>query len=133
MDEAFEAIEAERPILAEKLSRRAIYAGRVNPRLWLDHGRILAVCGHADEADEAVRQAIALAPRFGEAFAELARMQAGKGKLSQALRLQRRAVELQTEDPVAAETLAGYEALAMDDAPVVSTSPVPVMIPMIPA
>ena len=111
MDAAFAAVQTENTTLAERLSRRAIDEGRVNPRLWLDHGRILEACGRSDEAGEAVRQAIALAPRYAEAFAELARMQASQGKLIQAERLQRRAIELDETNIAAHETLAAYAAL----------------------
>jgi hypothetical protein len=111
MDEAFAAVQTENTTLAERLSRRAIDGGRVNPRLWLDHGRILEACGRSDEAGEAVRQAITLAPRYADAFAVLARMQACQGKLIQAERLQRRAVELDETDVAARETLAAYAAL----------------------
>ncbi len=111
MDEAFAAVSGGNLALAERLSRRAIAAGQVNPRLWLDHGRILDLCGHDDEAGEAVRQAIVLAPRYAEAFAELAAMQARRAKLPAAVRLQRRAVELDPEDPRLREALASLEAL----------------------
>ena len=116
MDEAVAAVQEENLVLAERLSRRAIDAGKVNPRLWLDHARILEHCGQPDEADEAVRQAIALAPLYAEAFAELARMQASKGKVVQAVRLQRRAVELQPDNAGAADALRAYEVL-LPDAP----------------
>ena len=111
MDDAWEAVLKDDLTAAEKYSRRAVDAGHVNPRLWLDHGRILARCQLADEAGEAFRQAIALAPSFGEAFAQLAQLQAAEGKFVQAERLQARAVELEPTNAEARERLAGYRAL----------------------
>ncbi|MCB9868259.1 MAG: 2OG-Fe(II) oxygenase [Planctomycetes bacterium] len=126
MDEAWVAFEAGNPVLAEKLSRRAVSAGRVNARLWLEHGRILWGCGRRDEATEAVRQAIALAPNHAEAFAELAGMQAERGKLAAAVRLQQRVIELRPNDPQALVRLEelrgqlpeGAEEHAVESAPV---------------
>jgi hypothetical protein len=111
MDEAFEALLAEDLPLAEKLARRAVEGGEMNPRLWLDLGRILRRCDRPDDAEEALRQAIALAPTHAEAFAELAAFQAACGKIVQAERLQRRAVELRPHDAHARELLAGYAAM----------------------
>lgn len=111
MDEAWEALLDERLPLAEKLARRAIDGSEMNPRLWLDVGRILYRCGHVDESEEALRRAIAIAPTHGEAFAELARLQAAVGKWVQAERLQRRAVELLPHDAAAPELLASYAAM----------------------
>ena len=111
MTEAWEAVLHDDLVLAEKLSRRAIELGQVNPRLWLDHGRVLVLCDELDEAGEALRRAIALAPTFGEAFAELARFQASVGKIVQAERLQARAVELAAQDAEARLVLESYRAL----------------------
>lgn len=118
MDEAFEALLAERLPLAEKLARRAVAAGEMNARLWLDLGRILRRRdGQDEDAEAALRRAIALSPDYGEAFAELAAFQAAAGKWVQAERLQRRAVELLPRDPTAVEKLASYAARVVEPAP----------------
>lgn len=111
MSEAWDAVLRGDHVLAQKLSHRAIDLGKVNPRLWLDHGRVLLRCGVPEEAGEAVRRAIALAPTFGEAFVELARLQASAGKIVQAERLQTRAVELSPQDAEVRRALETYRAL----------------------
>lgn len=124
MDTALAAVHDGRLIKAERNSLQAIEIGRVNPRLWLDHGRVMRAVGKMDEATEAVRQAIALAPKYAEAFAELASMQAGLGKLAQALRLQTRAVELAPKDKAMREGLATFAAqLPADGGPVDAGAP----------
>ncbi|HEX5052149.1 MAG TPA: tetratricopeptide repeat protein, partial [Planctomycetota bacterium] len=65
MDEAWEAVLQDRLPFAEKLARRAIDGSEMNPRLWLDLGRILYRCGQPDDAEEALRRALALAPPPG--------------------------------------------------------------------
>lgn len=111
MDEAWEAVLAGNLKLAEKLARRAIDGSEMNPRLWLDLGRILLRCAARDDAEEALRRAIAIAPTMGEAFAELAALQAAAGKWPAAERLQRRAVELLPRDVAARGKLDGYAAM----------------------
>jgi uncharacterized protein len=110
MDQAFEALENDNPTLARKLSFRAVDAGSMNPRLWLDHGRIYHHLQDDEEAEAAFRHAIALAPDYADAFAALARLQATRGKFVQAERLQRRVVELQPEASTR-QILASYAAI----------------------
>lgn len=116
MEEAWEALLEDDHALAEKIARRAILGGEMNPRLWLDLGSILRRCDRIDDAEEALRQAIALAPTLGEAFAELAALQASVGKWTQAARLQQRAVELQPGSETARQLLASYAAMAPERA-----------------
>lgn len=127
MEEAYEAAAKGRFALAEKLSRRAVDEGFVNPRIWRDRGRIARLCGDADEAEQAFRHAIAIAPSYAEAFAELGRLQAERGKLAAAERLLRRAVELRTADlELAAEHARVLEAAggaAAVAAPAAGTAP----------
>ena len=111
MDGAWEAVRTGNTALAEKMSRRAIDGGFVNPRLWIDRGLILEQCHDYGGAETALRQAIAIAPTFGDAFVQLARLQAGRGKIAAAARLQQRAVELQPDSADAAEALRAYEAM----------------------
>jgi len=111
MDEACEALLRGEHAFAEKLARRAIEGGEMNARLWCDLGRILWQCRKEEDAEAALRRAIALAPTYGEAFAELATVQAAHGKWVAAERLQRRAVELLPHDERAQATLRSYAAL----------------------
>lgn len=99
MDEAFEALHADHPTLAKKISQRAIDLGFVNPRLWLDHGTIHHAAGDLETAEASFRQAIALAPDFGEAFLQLSRLQDERGKHTAAARLLRRAADLRPDLP----------------------------------
>jgi hypothetical protein len=55
MDTAVQAVLDEQLEKAARNSRQAIGLGRVNPRLWLDHGRVMRACGRLDEANEALR------------------------------------------------------------------------------
>lgn len=109
MEEAFEAAASGRLSLADKLSRRAVDEGFVNPRIWRDRGRVARICGDDDEAEQAFRHAIAIAPNYADAFLDLARLQADRGKLRAAERLLRKVVELRPGD---AETDAEHTALA---------------------
>jgi len=111
MEQAFEALANGELELARKLTHRGIALGDVNPRLWFDHGVILDRLGDSEEAGEAFRHAIALAPTYGQAFDELARLQAQAGKIVQAERLQARAVELLPGDTRAGQVLDSYRAL----------------------
>lgn len=97
---AWEALASGNPILAERASRRAIAEGRVNPRLWREHGVILWRCGLDGEGEQALRNAIALAPTYAAAFADLAELQAAHGKFAAAARLQQRVVELRPDSVV---------------------------------
>jgi hypothetical protein len=97
LTDAEDALAGGETALAEKLARRALEAGAVNPRVWLDAGCLLWACGQRRDGEEAVRRAIAIAPTFARAFAELARMQAEAGNAMAARRLMARAVELAPE------------------------------------
>jgi hypothetical protein len=94
---AWAALDDGNPVLAERASRRALETGFVNPRMWREHGLILLRCGKDAEGEEALRRAIALAPQYADAFADLARVQATRGKLAAAARLQQRVVELRPD------------------------------------
>lgn len=120
MEEAWEAFHAGDLSAAVRLSRRARDAGSVNPRILLDHGRIMMACEEWSEAEDSLRAAIAAAPTYGEAFAALAELQFDLGKLPQSVRLQARAVELLSGDDAAARTLARYRAASGEDRPAVS-------------
>jgi hypothetical protein len=123
---AWAALDAGNPVLAERASRRALEAGFVNPRIWREHGLILLRCGKDAEGEEALRRAIALAPSYADAFADLARLQAARGKPAAAARLQQRVVELRPDSiedralweewrahaPIGAETAAPPRAAA---------------------
>jgi hypothetical protein len=111
MGEAWEALLRGEHALAEKIARRATLGSEMNARMWCDLGRILWQCRSADDAEAALRRAIALAPTYGEAFAELAALQAAHGKWVAAERLQRRAVELLPNDERAQQDLRSYGAM----------------------
>ncbi|MCA8972053.1 MAG: 2OG-Fe(II) oxygenase [Planctomycetes bacterium] len=98
MEDAWIALRAGNTGQAERASRAAIDLGFVNPRLWLDRGQILDEIGDAPAAEEAVRHAIAIAPRYAEAFVRLAELLARQGRFAKAGELLRRALELDTLD-----------------------------------
>ncbi|MCB9883680.1 MAG: 2OG-Fe(II) oxygenase [Planctomycetes bacterium] len=100
MEDAWIALRAGNTGQAERASRAAIDLGFVNPRLWLDRGQILYEIGDAPAAEEAVRHAIAIAPRYAEAFVRLAELLARQGRFAKAGDLLGRALELGTLDDV---------------------------------
>ena len=112
MDQAWEAADQGKLQHAAQLSFRAVTVGPVNPRLWNDHGSLMRLCERFDEAEQAFRTAIALSPTYADAFGNLAGLQAQRGNLPQAERLQERLVELRPEDTLARDALQSYRALA---------------------
>ena len=64
MEHAWGEMEAGRRDRAERDSARAVDEGGVNPRLWIDRGHILELCGRDADAEDAYRMAIALAPEI---------------------------------------------------------------------
>src|SRR5262245_13849992 len=91
--EAWEAAEEGNLDLAEKVIRRAVTAQEDNPVLWNDLGMILALRHKDDEAAEAFRAAISLAPTFAEPYDHLATMRLRQGSVRDALALQTQAVQ----------------------------------------
>src|SRR5438552_2024205 len=87
-DEAWEAAHADNLDLAEKIIRRAVAAQPDNPVLWNDQGVLLGMRGKEDEAAEAFRTALSLAPTFAEPFAHLAALRARQGFAREAVALQ---------------------------------------------
>jgi hypothetical protein len=111
MEQAWEAMEAGDLALAEKLSRRAINDGKINPRIWNDHGLILQMCDQFDEAANAFRYAVTMAPNYTEALSNLAKLLTNLGQVAQAVRVQRRVTEFDPSSTEAQELLRTYEAL----------------------
>jgi hypothetical protein len=80
----------------------------MNPRVLHDHAELMRELGDLEEAEDALRAAIALAPNFAAAFAALASLQAHAKKWAAAARLQARVVELRPGDAHAGVLLAEY-------------------------
>jgi hypothetical protein len=123
MEQAWQAFDAGDCALAEKLSRRAVDDGKINPRIWNEHGLMLQLCNQAEEAADAFRYAIAMAPNYSDALANLARLLLKLGQVAQAVRLQRRRVELDPSNTEAVELLHTFEALLPAPAPVEAKPP----------
>lgn len=109
MQEAWRALERGERALARKLAQRAVESGPMNPRLQRELGLVLWRLGELREAAEALRRAVRIAPTYREAFADLASLQAERGKFDSAARLQRRVVELDPDDFAAARLAARFE------------------------
>ena len=112
LDEAWEASEGGKEALAEKLSKRALAAGMVNPRVWHERGMILEAAGRRREAEHAYTTAAAIAPTYATVLVSLGALYAESGRMLEAVQVQRRAVELSRDDAEARATLAAYEARA---------------------
>ena len=112
LEQAFAALDRGEPELARKLALRARTDGGMNVRVLHDHAELMLALGDLDEAEDALRAAIALAPNYADAFAALAALQAQRGKWPTAARLQRKVVELKPHDERAAASLREYEAAA---------------------
>jgi hypothetical protein len=118
LEEAFAALDRGERELARKLSLRARTDGGMNVRVLHDHAALMLALGDFDEAEDALRAAIALAPNYADAFAALAALQAQRGKWPSAARLQQKVVELKPHDERAAASLREYEtAAAAEPAP----------------
>jgi hypothetical protein len=112
LEQAFAALDRGQRELARKLSLRARTDGGMNVRVLHDHAELMLALGDLDEAEDALRAAIALAPIYVDAFAALAALQAQRGKWPAAARLQQKVVELKPHDERAAASLREYEAAA---------------------
>lgn len=122
IDDAFDALESGHEALADRLAKRALDKGAMNPRIWCDRARILDQLGQRGEAERAYRNAVSLAPTYVDALASLARLLASAGRFHEARGVQRRVVELSPEDAAAAALLAAYDAEA-PEAEVWDTAP----------
>ena len=69
--EAWQAVEDERPDLALKIIQRAIDLNPGNPVLWHDQGALLILLGQQEKAADSFQAAIQLAQEFAEAYADL--------------------------------------------------------------
>lgn len=99
MDEAFDALERGDRVLALRLAQRAREAGSMNPRILVDFAQVARSCGATDDAEQALRAAIAAAPNFAYAFAALADLLWSVGRTAAAVRLMAHARELGPHDP----------------------------------
>jgi hypothetical protein len=108
--DAWAALDKGETVLAEKLVERATTDGSMNPRVWVEGGRLLCALGKDRKGERALRHAIAMAPTYGAAFAALADLLFERGNVQAAVRLQRRAVELGREHaPAYAAQLETFE------------------------
>lgn len=114
-DQAWEAAEADNLQLAHKLLDQALRERQDHPEIWNDYGLILQQMGQHAKAEKALRNAILIAPRYAEAYANLAALVAGLGRTIQAERLQRQAVAHAPDSVSYRERLAAYQALVPDD------------------
>ncbi len=117
-DRAWEAVENDNLDLATKEIRRALGERKDNPQIWLDCGLILGMQGELHEAEKALRDAILIAPTYGEAHAALAEVLARRGRTIQAERMQNRAVELCPGDEEYSRQLELYRSLLPAEADV---------------
>jgi hypothetical protein len=111
-DEAWEAVEAGKLELAEKIIRRAVTTQTDNARLWNDRGVILGMRGNEVEADRSFRYAIRLARDFAEPYHHLAGLRAKQDRLDDAVALQADAVKGAPDSVLYAERLEAYRAQA---------------------
>lgn len=116
-DQAWEAANDGNLDLAEKIIRRAVAAQPENPVLWNDQGALLSLRQKDEEAADAFRAALSLAPTFAEPYGHLAALCIRQGRTQQALALQAQAVKYAPENDAYAERLAAYQALAGKQAP----------------
>jgi uncharacterized protein len=115
MEQAWNALDNGDFGLAQKWSQRAVDEGRMNPRIWNDHGLILQFCQREEDAVEAFRSAIVLAPTYADALSNLAKLLMRLGQVAQAVRLQTRLAELEPMNTDAQETLRNFQALLLAD------------------
>src|SRR4051794_28471939 len=93
-EEAWEAANADNLDLALKIIRRAVETQSDNPVLWNDQGMLLARHGEEHEAEHSFRAALSLAPDYAEPCTHLAALRFREGRLTEAVALQTRAVQL---------------------------------------
>jgi len=111
-EEAWEAVEAGKLELAEKIIRRAVATQTDNARLWNDRGVILGMRGNDVEADRSFRYAIRLARDFAEPYHHLAALRAKQDRLDDAVALEADAVKRAPENALYGERLEAYRAQA---------------------
>src|SRR5436305_477286 len=110
-EEAWEAASAGNLDLAEKIIRRAVAAQADNPVLWNDQGVLLGLRQKEEEAAEAFRTALTLAPTFAEPYAHLAALRVRQGFVQEAVALQMQAVKHAPQNALHGERLEAYRAL----------------------
>lgn len=110
-DRAWDAIEHGEIQLAIKIMRRAVGERPANPILWNDLGVMLEVVGQLDEAEQAMRNALVVAPDYAEGYASLAGVLVRLDRVGQAVQAQRRAVELEPASELYRGQLKSYEVL----------------------
>ena len=98
LDEAWEALQSSDLVLADKLSKRATAECASYPAAHCERGEILIHAQRFAEADRALRHALALDPRFVEAFAALSRLYEAEDKPAKALEFARRALQSSPRD-----------------------------------
>jgi hypothetical protein len=111
-EEAWEAVEAGKLGLAEKIIRRAVATQTDNARLWNDRGVILGMRGNEVEADRSFRYAIRLARDFAEPYHHLAALRAKQDRLDDAVALEADAVKRAPDNARYVERLEEYRARA---------------------
>jgi hypothetical protein len=121
-EEAWEAVNEGNLDLAEKIVRRAVAAQQDNPVLWLEQGEILGLRHKEAESADAYRAAISLAPTFAEAYSRLAALRFRQGFTSEAVFLQREAVQHAQDNSGFAEKLAAYESVLQSEKPQAMTT-----------
>lgn len=92
---------AEVGLLAESLTylERVVGEGPADKYLWQKVGRVAAQLGEPERAEEAWRMVLALDPRDGNPYWELARLEGAKGDLRGARAIARRGLEVSTRPP----------------------------------
>jgi len=110
-EEAWEAADEQNLDLAEKLIRRAVVTQPENPVLWNDQGMLLCLKNKEDDATEAFRTALALAPTYAEPYVQLAALRAKQGSLHDAIRWMEKAVLHAPQVALYADRLEAYRTL----------------------
>jgi hypothetical protein len=109
--QAWDAADEQRFGLAVKIMGRAVELNPGNPVLWNDQGTLLLQLQEYEQAARSFQAAIQAAPDFAEAYANLATIRAGQGRLEQAVTLQREAVRLAPQTERYQSALAAFEVL----------------------
>lgn len=130
-DEAWDAANDGNVSLALKIVRRAVETQQDNPVLWNDLGAMLALASQDEDAEEAFRMALRVAPTFAEAFDNLARLRAKHGYVQHAADLQTQAVLHAPDRVVFRQRLDAYRCVLASSAPekrkIAQEMPQPVM------
>jgi uncharacterized protein len=111
-EEAWQAVEAGKLELAEKIIRRAATTQPENPRIWNDRGVILAMRGNDVEADRSFRYAIRLAREFAEPYHHLAALRFKQNRLDDAVALEADATARAPQNAEYAALLESYRSQA---------------------